>query len=570
MKQSGYTRRAFMGGLGAMGSGAVLTTAAAGSTEPSTTESIKAAEKLMGADYTDTERSQMAETVEGMVSAIQRRRENVTLHNQDAPALVFDPRIPGHTYPAQSNTVRVTKTDISVPDKDTDIAFSSTRDQAHWIRTGKLSSARLTEIYLNRIETHGSTLENYITVTKDLARAQARKADSEIQNGQYKGHLHGIPYALKDLFDTKDIPTTWGAAPYKGRTPDTDATVTSKLAEAGGVLLGKTTLGALAYGDIWYDGITRNPWAPQEGSSGSSAGSASASVAGLCSFAIGTETLGSIISPSARCGATGLRPTFGRVSRTGAMALCWSLDKIGPICRTVEDTAIILDVLNGYDAADASSIGYGFDYAPDAALDDIRIGYDPAWFKDAAPADQNALQALKASRATMQEITLPEAPYDTLVTLLLVEAAAAFEELTLSNQDDLMKWQDANAWPNSFRAARFYSAVECMQLDRFRRQVMQIMHSVFSDVDVLISPNFAGQLLTITNFTGHPSLTLPVGFHDRTITIRDGDTSEESSDTYKLPHTITVWGDLFEERKILQVGKYIEDRMDMTKAHPVL
>ena len=348
--------------------------------------------------------------------------------------------------------------------------------------------------------------------------------------------------------------------------------VVKRLRDAGAILLGKTTLGALAYGDRWFGGVTRNPWDTEEGSSGSSAGSASATAAGLCSFAIGSETLGSIISPSSRCGTTGLRPTFGRIPRTGAMALCWSLDKLGPLCRSVEDTALILEALNGADPSDPSSLEWGFAYdGPTAIGEDIKIGYDPAWFNNATATDKAVLGQLRSMGFTLTEITLPDMPYSALLTILDVEAAAAFEDLTLSGQDDLLKWQEPQSWPNTFRSAHFISAVEAQQVDRFRRKVMEMMAGIYEKVDMLVCPNFTGDLMVITNFTGAPSLTIPIGMEERQSVPRVG---EPKPDTRRVksphPHAITLWGNMFREDQLLAVGRLLEESMRFYRNGPDL
>jgi len=559
-------RRQVLKGTAALG-GAAVTSAVLAQEEAAPNPPIgnagelSVAEKIAGVDYTDAERAQIFDELEGMVDRIKRRRAEVKLKNTDAPALVFDPRLPGEAYLAQVNSVSVAAEAGPVPSDDEDIAFAPVTHLAHWIRTRQLRSSRLTDIYLRRIEKYAPKLECFITITPERARAAAFKADQEIAAGNYKGPLHGVPYALKDLIDTSGLLTTWGAAPFKDRMAEGDATVFTKLEAAGAVLVGKTTLGALAYGDKWFGGITRNPWNMDEGSSGSSAGSASAVAAGLCGFTLGTETLGSIVSPSTRCGATGLRPTFGRVSRAGAMALCWSLDKIGPICRGVEDTALVLEAINGGDEiGDAGSIDWGFAYDGKAAsAADLRIGFDPKWFgEDAKASDITALRAVEDMGFKMKEIRLPELPYATLLSTLEVEAAAAFEELTLSDRDDLMGWQEARAWPNSFRAARFHSAVEYMQLTRFRRQVMKVMAEVYRDVDLIISPNYAGGMLIITNYTGHPSLTIPVGMEERDTIPLTGTGAAKAGPIKRVPHTITLWGNMFREDQLLGVGRLLE------------
>ncbi len=530
---------------------------------------IEAAERVNALNFTGEERRQMLEALEENVEALGRLR--ALKHPNDLqPALTFDPRLPGKTYPMdQRDRVRLGGALGDQPGTEEDIAFASAAQQAKWMAEGALTSRQLTEIYLKRIERYRGALYNFVTVTADLAREQADQADRERATGKVRGALHGLPFGLKDIIDVKGLPATWGATPYKDRVGTVDATAYTKLREAGAVLLGKTTNGAIAYGDIWFGGRTRNPWDPREGSSGSSAGSASATAAGLCSFSIGTETLGSILSPSERCGTTGLRPTFGRVSRAGAMALCWSLDKIGPICRSVEDTALVLAALNGHDAGDASSIAAGFSYDGRSALKDMTIGYVPAWFEEADAIDKAVLEAAKGLGAKLVEVTAPDIPADLLVSQLLVEAAAAFEQLTLDDLDDQMVWQDDSAWPNTFRAARFFPAVDLIQIDRLRRRTMEAMGAVFSGVDVLLSPNFAGGILTMTNFTGHPQLSFRAGFRETTPRSLWNDEAEaDDLPKARTPHNVSVLAGLFDEGKAIRVARALEGAMNAWRERP--
>ncbi len=528
---------------------------------------LACAEKLVPIEFTQQERTQILNGIENQLQTIATLRGQ-KFENELAPALVFDPRLPGKHFAPQKNIVRIpAAAKYSFPAKTDDIAFASIAQLGQWLRNGKLSSVLLTQIYLDRIARFGNKLECFVTVTKDLALAQAADADKMLAAGHDLGPLHGIPYGVKDLFDTKDILTTWGATPYKDRVAKSDAHIVTKLRNAGAVLLGKTTCGALAYGDIWFDGKTRNPWNLKEGSSGSSAGSASATAAGLLGFSIGTETLGSIVSPSNRCGATGLRPTFGRVSRSGAMALCWSLDKVGAICRNVEDTALVLSAINGADVNDASSIDMGFSYARNQGQKELVVGYDPAWFKgdSANDIDRAALNTLKNLGVKTKPVSLPDLPYGVLFLTLVAEAAAAFEQLTLSNRDDLLVWQDDNAWPNSFRQIRFLSSVDFIQLDRLRRKVMLGMDKVMDGVDVLITPNFAANLLVITNYTGHPCLTLRAGYHDAPVR-GAGETADKTP--VRVPQNISLIGRLFEEGKMCALGHRLESALAVHQEHP--
>jgi Asp-tRNA(Asn)/Glu-tRNA(Gln) amidotransferase A subunit family amidase len=527
---------------------------------PLTTATIAAAEALLGITYTEAERALMLDNLPAQIEDALRRRA-VRLPAALGPATRFDPRLPGATAPADTGFAW-SPPGVAFPDNDEDIAYAPVGALAGWLREGRLTASRLTAGYLDRIARLDGALLSFVTVTADSAMARAAELDRMAAAGTWLGPLHGIPYGMKDIIDTAGVETSWGAEPYQGRVPAADAHITTLLHEAGAIMLGKTSVGALAYGDIWHGGRTRNPWNLAEGSSGSSAGSAAATAAGLVAFAIGTETLGSIVSPSTRCGVTGLRPTYGRVSRRGAMPLCWSLDKIGPICRLVEDTALVLHVLNAPDAADAFQVPAAFSYPYQGSIRELRIGYFPADYEDAAitPLDHAGLDAARALGFDLVALTRPDLPYDTLLQVLFAEAAAAFEELTLSGRDDELTWQDADAWPNGFRKARFLSAVDHIQLDRLRRLVMQSMDEIFACVDVIIGPSLAGPMLVITNFTGHPSLCLPLGFFS---TPARGQVSlhqdhPASGPSAEVPHSLCLWGRLHDEAPMLAVGRALE------------
>jgi Asp-tRNA(Asn)/Glu-tRNA(Gln) amidotransferase A subunit family amidase len=526
-------------------------------------------EELLEFEYTDEEWTQFLANWESQLDKIRGVRE-LNHPNSLAPAQVFDPRLPGIEYESESSHLILAANPDTLPEEKEDIAFAPATHLAHWVHSGKITSLELTELYLERIEKYNTTLQCFITVTPELARRQAKQADAEIEAGKIRGPLHGLPYGIKDLFDTKDISTTWGAAPYKENVATSDAHIVKKLRDAGAVLLGKTSCGALAYGDIWFGGVTRNPWEIREGSSGSSAGSASATAAGLVSFSIGTETQGSIISPAVRCGVTGLRPTFGRVGRTGGMTLCWSLDKIGSICRFVEDTAIVLQAINGPDQQDPGSIPTQFGYDGKMDISEIRVGYDPQFFTDIDSHVMNkvALESAQAVGVQLKEISLPQADRRGLQIQLQVEAAAAFEELTKSNRDDELRWQADRAWPNSWRQARLIPATDYIQADRLRRLFMQEMHQVFQEVDIIIGDNFGGGMLQITNFTGHPQLTLRCGFQERAIKPAFEETGVAEDETAIFPHSIGLWGPLFGEGKLLAVGRALEERLDVKSKRP--
>jgi Asp-tRNA(Asn)/Glu-tRNA(Gln) amidotransferase A subunit family amidase len=547
-----------------------------------TERSLAEAEKLFGLQFTESERrlilgGPVEEAEDGQFTTQIKNLQSIRSHempNSFAPAMTFDPRLPGVSYPDQPNSVTLYPEEIAaLPDDAEDIAYASVKQQARWMTTGQITSRELTDIYLERIDRYGELLECFVTVTPEVARAQADQADRERATGQVRGPLHGIPYGVKDLLDTKDILTTWGAEPYKDRVASSDGAVVRLLREAGAVMLGKTTLGALAWGDVWFGGETRNPWNPKEGSSGSSAGSGSATAAGLCSFAIGTETLGSIVSPSDRNGVTGLRPTFGRVSRAGAMTLCWSLDKIGPMCRSAEDNALVLSVLNGFDVDDASSIEMGFSYDGRQDISNLTVGYDPSWFEgeEVRSTDKIALEAISRLNVTVKEITLPDMPVEATLVPLDAESAAAFEELTLSGRDDLLRRQIRYAWPNNMRGARFYSAVDYVQADRMRREIMKKTHEFFSQVDVVFGPSFDNPMLGLTNLTGQPCLAMRAGFEEITPRELFGHPENDTDETlHRIPRSVSLWSNLFEEGKIIRVGRALEAELGVVSERPPL
>ena len=539
---------------------------------------IESAEKILGVKYSKSERAQMLNNLEGQILSAKSRRQN-NLDNSVQMASKFDPRLPGFSMPAKTG-FEESGLVFKLPKREEDIAFATVGQQAYLIKNGLITSRRLTEIYLKRIKKFQPKLQCFAIVSDEQALGEADAMDSLSRSGINLGPLHGIPYGLKDLFDTKGLITGWGAEPYQNRVPSRDATIVKKLRAAGAVMLGKTTVGALAYNDIWYGGQTRNPWNTNEGSSGSSAGSASATAAGLCSFAIGTETLGSITSPSHRCGTTGLRPTFGRVSRRGAMALCWSLDKVGPICRSVEDTGLVLSVINGYDRDDRGSIDAAFHFSANDSIKGLKLGYIPEAFqKGASKIDKEALKAAKSLGMKVVKVELEDLPYMSLINILYAEAAAAFEHLTLSGDDDTLTWQDDGAWPNTFRKARFLSAVDHVQLDRLRYLTMKSLDRVFSEVDVLVGPfdNGPGPLLVATNFTGHPCLHIRAGFEELSsrgeASLSNGKLSTGEAgqgEQFRVPHGVSLWGKLFEEGKILNVGMALEAKLNVWKDRPPL
>ena len=554
------------------------TSIAAKAEQSITAATIDEAAKLHGVQYSASERELLLETISGQLAAVETVR-SIARPIDLQPAIVFDPRLPGTEYRKQRNEVRLAAGDPGpLPSSDDDIAFASVTALSWWIRVGALSSARLTEIYLARIARLAPALKCFVTVTGDIARAQARLMDEELRMGRYRGRLHGIPYGLKDVFDTAGIPTTWGSSLYANRIPPADATIVTQLREAGAVLLGKLATAELANGYEWFGGACMSPWNLEEPAGGSSSGSGSATAAGLCAFSIGTDSLGSIINPADRCGVVGLRATFGRVPVKGSMPLTPSLERIGPLCRTVEDAAVVLAVLNGPDPSSASSVDVGFEY--DAHCDlRLKVGYSPAWFKEigyapgtgvpASKAHLDVLPALEKLGAQLVEIQLPPLPYDSLFTLLEVETAAIFEHLTLTDVDDRLVKQGPFAWPNIWRKARLLSAVDYLQLERFRRQVMWVMGDVFSEVDMLVAPTYGSyQLLWITNFTGHPGVTVRVGFQNSPTRAMNFVVDDPAGPTFRIPQNITLHGRLYEEGTILAVARALEREFDVWQERP--
>ncbi|MBG80837.1 MAG: amidase [Phycisphaerae bacterium] len=495
----------------------------------------------------------MAKTIKDQVRWIHQRMAGPELPNDLFPALTFNPLLPGHAphlSTAQGDPNELPKVVRRLPAEDSEIAYASIAELSHWLRTRELTSVRLTRLYLDRLKKHDPELKCVITLMEDEALIQARSADQEMDAGQWRGPLHGIPWGAKDLFDTAGIKTTWGAETHKDRIPKTTAVVIERLNEAGAILVAKLSLGALAYNDTWFGGRTNNPWNTEEGSSGSSAGSAAATAAGLVGFTLGTETCGSIVSPSLRCGTVGLRPTFGRVPRDGAMALCWSLDKVGPIVRHVDDAAPVLAAINGASPGDPASVSQPLHVDTASTAQGLRVAYDPKWFSDdeTGRIELQAVEALRKSGVRLQEIKLPAWPWDSLFLILLAEATAAFESLTRSNEDDKLAWQEPEAWPNTFRQSWFIPGPELVQADRFRRQCMEHFAEVFSNIDAIIAPSFAEGLIISMNCTGHPSLTVPVGL-------------KESGS----PHGVTMIGRLFDEGTLLRLGREIERSCWLTK-----
>ena len=537
------------------------------------------AEKLVQVELTENERNVAAGSWRKTMAALYERRtgpRKVTLDAALAPATRWNPVLPGMKVGPSRDRFQRSKTDPGpLPTNDADIAFASVTRLSRWIEQRKLTSERLTNIYLKRIERFDPKLHCVITLTRDLALTQAKKADQEVGAGKYRGPLHGIPWGGKDLLDTAGIPTTYGAEPYRNRIPTADAAVVKRLHEAGAVLIAKLSLGALALNDIWFGGQTMNPWLLEEASSGSSAGPGAASAAALVGFSIGSETGGSIVSPSMRCGVTGLRPTYGRVPRTGAMTLCWSLDKLGPMARYVEDTMLVLQAISGPDAGDVASVPSHLDYDAFATVKGLRVGYFPKWMNEnpATAVDRAAVETVKNLGMVAVEVSIPNWPYNSLNLILFAEGAAAFEELALSGGLNQLKAQVPDAWPNLFRQARFLSAVDFVQADRLRRQVAQEMERVFSEVDILLVPSLRDEMLTITNFTGHPSLTLRAGFVE--VSKARSDWAPDPNNPLptfatprRVPHGVTLIGRLFDEGTLGSVGQALERAFGVVDERP--
>ena len=550
---------AFLGGVGVAGLAADTLWAAA-SQGPISAEDIAGAIRNAGLDFSEDELDLMLEGVNELREDYAEIRK-VPLDNSVAPALQFDPRLPGFNYEPASRQFRPSRpTPVAVPDDLEELAFLPVTHIAQLVRTRQVSAVALTKMYIERLKRHDPALHCVITLTEERALAQAQRADRELAEGRYRGPLHGIPWGAKDLLAVRGYPTTWGATPFKEQQFDEDATVVRRLDAAGAVLVAKLTMGALANGDVWFGGKTRNPWNTEEGSRGSSAGSSAAVAAGLVGFAIGTETRGSILSPCTRCGATGLRPTFGLVSRHGAMALSWSMDKIGPICRAVEDCALVFDAIYGPDGHDETVIEMPFSWDVDRDPRGLRVGYLRSAF-EAEPSESQrewhefnlaTLEAVRSMGIELVPLELPEVPISALGFILRVEAAAAFDEMTRTNVDDTLVRQDPSAWPNRLRTARTVPAVEYIQANRVRRIAMREMARNLEGIDVYLSPT-RGDNLRITNLTGHPAVVVPNGFRAK-----------------GTPTSITFCGNLYRDSEALLLARAYQEATDFHLRHPLL
>ena len=544
-----------------------------------TVSTFAEAEKLVQVPMSDAERVMAAASWRKTMAGLYERRtgpRKLALEATLAPGSRWDPVLPGQkTLPPRDRFIRSAADPGPLPTNDEDIAFASVTQLSRWIENRKLSSLRLTNIYLARLQEFNPKLRCVITLTREPALAQAKQADEEIAAGHYRGPLHGIPWGTKDLLDTAGIPTTYGAEPFRNRVPVEDAAVVKRLHNAGAVLVAKLSLGALALNDIWFGGQTMNPWLLEEGASGSSAGPGAATAAGLVGFAIGSETGGSIVSPSMRCGITGLRPTYGRVPRTGAMTLCWSLDKLGPMTRSVEDAMLVLQAITGPDPGDVDSVPSKLDFDGGASVKGLRLGYFPGWMNErpATGVDRAALDTVRKVGMVPVEVAIPDWPYGSLNLILFAEGAAAFEELGLNGGMDQLRVQTLDAWPNIFREARFLSAVDFVQADRLRRKVAEQMARVFSQVDLLLVPSLRDEMLTITNFTGHPSLTLRAGFVEVSRARSDWAPDPSMplpsfSPPRRVPHGVTLIGRLFDEGTLACAGLALERSFNVMGERP--
>jgi Asp-tRNA(Asn)/Glu-tRNA(Gln) amidotransferase A subunit family amidase len=516
---------------------------------------LRAAEKLLDLRFTSIKEDSILSGLTDHLQLYQYLHKQ-ELYNDVPLSIAFSPLLPGTAYERTQRPLQWTiPTEVSLPANRNDLAFYSIPELASLLRRKKISSVELTTFFLERLKKYGPVLHCVIELMEDSALAQARRADADLARGIYRGPLQGIPYGIKDLFAVRGSHTTWGTPPYKEQVFQEDAYVARRLSAAGAVLLAKLSLGELAMDDVWFGGLTRNPWNLAVGSGGSSAGSASATAAGLTPFAIGTETYGSIVDPSMRCGATGLRPTFGSIARTGCMALCWSSDKVGPICRSAEDAAIVFAYIHGGDSTDASSRTMPFNYTGKIAISRLKIAYTRNYIDtlpDNSP-EKQTLQILKKMGAKLIPVDFPDdlRGNDILSLIIGVESAAAFDKLTRTNQDDEMVQQNKDRWPNTFRTARFVPAVEYVNACRMRTVIMQKVDPFISQYDIIIAPPETGDQLAITNLTGHPSVTLPVGYRS------DG-----------TPGSISFIGQLYGEAQLLAFAKAFQDATPYNKQHP--
>ena len=554
-------------GLSGLFPGALYAQVAEENDEPSiTTEHIAAAEPIAGVSLTDEERELLVENLNENLGQYEAMREQ-TPPNARAPASTFDPRRGGAAIPegrASDDGAKVSLPSVDRPSADEDLAFASIPTLAHLLRSRQVTSVELTELYLDRLRRYDDRLHAVISYTEDRALEAAQRADDELDAGTWRGPLHGVPYGAKDLLAVEGHKTTWGAEPYRDQTIDETATVVEHLDEAGAILVAKLALGALAWGDVWYDATTKNPWNLDQGSSGSSAGPAAAVSAGCVPFAIGSETLGSIVSPSTRCGVTGHRPTFGTVGRDGAMVLSWTMDKLGPIARSALDCALVYDAIRGGDPDDPASVNAPFPFDAEQSAASLRVGYLEAAFEedyDNQAADQKTLDVLRGLGVDLEPVSWDvDVPVGALLNTLDVEAAAAFDELTRSGGIDEMVRQGENTWPNVFRTARFVPAVEHVQMSRLRVDLMEQAHATMQDLDVLVSPSFGGGTLSITNLTGHPCVCLPNALRP----------VDEGPDERREPGSISFVAPLYKDQNALTLAHAVQQETDIHSRRPPL
>jgi Asp-tRNA(Asn)/Glu-tRNA(Gln) amidotransferase A subunit family amidase len=520
-----------------------------------TVSQISVAEKMFGLSFTEAKKDSMTGYLTDNLKTY-RYIHAQDLGNEIPLPLWFNPVLPDMMVPKNQAAVQFNiPAQVTLPADRNQLAFYSIPQLASLIKNRKITSEQLTRLYIDRLKKYGPALQCVIEITEDLAISQAKNADKEIASGKYRGLLHGIPYGIKDLFAVAGTHTTWGTPPYRNQVIDKTCFVAMQLQQAGAVLVAKLSLGELAMDDIWFGGMTRNPWDTTRGSGGSSAGSASATAAGLVPFAIGTETYGSIVDPSMRCGVTGLRPTYGSIARTGAMALCWSSDKVGPICRSAEDAAIVFHYIHGADKQDASSISFAFNYTGSVDLKKLKIAYIRNYMDtlpDNGP-DKQTLKILKEMGAVVVPISFPDSLHGNEILSLIIgaEAAAAFDDLTLSSRDDEMVQQNKDRWPNVFRTSRFVPAVDYINACRIRYRIMQQMDPFIDAYDIIIAPPETGDQLALTNLTGNPSVTVPNGF------LPNG-----------LPSGISFIGKHFGEATLLAFAKAYQDRTGFQLKHP--
>lgn len=547
-------------------------------TGPEVTASTFAeAEKLIQVAYTDADRATMVSAWRRSMPPLVERRtgpRKVALPHALAPGMTWNPVLnPSMVRVARDRFVPAQRAETPLPSNDDDIAFAPVTELSRWIASRQLTSERLTTIYLDRIARHDARLRSVITLLREDSLREARAADAEIAGGRYRGPLHGIPYGAKDLIDTAGVLTTYGAEPFRDRVPTADAAVIARLREAGAVLLAKLSLGALALNDIWFGGQTMNPWVLEEGASGSSAGPGAALAAGLVAFAIGSETQGSIVAPSMRCGVTGLRPTFGRVPRTGSLPLCWSLDKLGPMARSVEDTMLVVRAISGADGGDPSSVNRPIDYDASEPISGLRVGFVESWMAAATEVDRAAVKMAGEAGMTVVPVRWPDLPQASLMPILFCESAASFEELDLTGQSRQLKVQVPDGWPNFIRMSRFVSAADYVQADRLRRRFAEEIAAIFEQVDLLLVPSLRDEPLVVSNYTGHPSLTLRTGFVE--VSEARSDWAPDPANPLptfnpprRVPHGVTLIGRLFDEGTVIRAGLGLERLAGVAAARP--